>query len=66
MESLCQVEVVVDSQGRQVVDSKGRPKVRTLNPRIELPSTCLMAWYVMHCPSLMTAVCPSEGIVSFM
>jgi len=26
--SLCQVEAVVDSQGRQVVDSEGRPEVR--------------------------------------
>jgi len=46
--SLCQVEAVVNSQGRQVVDSEGRPEVRTPNPRIELPYTYLMAWYVMH------------------
>jgi len=41
--SMCQVEAVVDSRGRQVVDSERRPKVRTPNPRIELPSTYLMA-----------------------
>ena len=34
---LCQVEAIVDPQGGQVVDSEGRPKVRTLNPRVELP-----------------------------
>ena len=34
--SLCQMEAIMDSQGRQVVDSEGRPKVRTPNPRVEL------------------------------
>ena len=41
--SLCQVEAIVDSQGRPVVDSEGRPEVRTPNPRVELPYTYLMA-----------------------
>ena len=59
------MEAIVDSQGRPVVDSEGRPEVNTPNPRIELPYTYLMAWYVMHCPSLMTAVTSSEGFVSF-
>jgi len=31
------LEAIVDSQGGQVVDSEGRPKVRTPNPRVELP-----------------------------
>ena len=39
--------------------------MKTPNPRVELPYTYLMAWYVMHCPSLMTAVSPSEGFVHF-
>ena len=43
VKSLCQVEAVIDSQGRPVVDSEGRPEVRTLNPRVELPYTYLMA-----------------------
>ena len=64
--SLCQVEAVIDSQGRQVVDSEGRPEERTPNSRVELPYTYLMAWSVMHCPSLMTAVSPSEGFVPFL
>jgi len=63
--SLCKVEDIVDFQGMPVVDSEGRPEVRTANPRVKLPYMYLMAWYVMHCPSLMTAVSPSEGFISF-
>ena len=63
--SLCQVEAIVDSQGRPVVDSEGKPEVKTPNPRVELPYTYLMAWYVMHCLSLMTAMSLSEGFVPF-
>ena len=62
---LCQVEVIVDSHGKQMVDSEGRPEVRTLKPRVELLYKYLMAWYVMHCSSLMTAVSPSEDFVPF-
>ena len=36
------------------------------NPRVELSYTYLVAWYVMHCPSLMTTVHTSEGFVSFL
>jgi len=61
--SLRQVEAIVDSQGRQVVDSEGRPEVKTSNPKVELPYTYLMARYVMHC--LMMAVSPSKGFVPF-
>ena len=63
--SLYQVEAIVDSQGRPVVDSEGMPEVKTPNPRVELPYTYLMAWYVKHCPSLMTTMCLSEGFVPF-
>ena len=59
------MEAIVDSKGRPEVDSEGRPRVKTPNPRIELPYTYLMAWYVMHCPSLMTPVSRSEGFVPF-
>ena len=65
VKSLCQVEAIVDSEGRSVVDSERRSRVKTPNPRIELSYTYLMAWYVMHCPSLMTAVPSSEGFVPF-
>ena len=59
-QSLCRVEAIVDSQGNPEVDSEGRPRVKTPNPRIELPYTYLMAWYVMHYPSLMTPVSRCE------
>jgi len=65
IKSVCQVEAIVDSQGRPVVDSEGRPKVKTPSPRIEPPYMYLMAWYVMHCPSLMTASSPFEGFTLF-
>ena len=65
VKSMCKVEAIVDSKGRPKVDSKGRTRVKTPNPRIELPYTYLLAWYVMHCPSLMTAVPLSEGFVPF-
>ena len=63
--SLCQVEAIVDSQGRHVVDSEGRPEVRTPNPRVKLPYIYLMARYIMYYPSLMTTVSRSEGFTSF-
>ena len=63
--SLCQVEVIVDSQGRPDVDSEGRPEEKTPNPKIELTYTYLMILYVMHFSSLMTVVSPSEGFVPF-
>ena len=39
--------------------------MKTPNPRVELSYTYLMSWNIMHCPSLMTAVSPSEGFVPF-
>ena len=65
VKSLCQVEAIVDSKGRPEVNSEGTPRVKTPNPRIKLPYTYLMAWYAMHCPSLMTAVPLSAGFVPF-
>ena len=43
VKSLCQVEAIVDSEGRLVVDSDGRLRMKTPNPRIELPYLYLMA-----------------------
>ena len=54
--SFCQVEAIVDPKGNPVKDSNGHSLVKTLSPRVELPYTYLMAWYMMHCPSIMTAV----------
>jgi len=64
-QSLCKVEAIVDSASRPEVDSEGRLRVKTPNPWVELSYTYLMAWYVMHCPSLMTLVSRSEGFVPF-
>ena len=37
----------------------------TPNLRVELPYTYLMAWYIMHCPSLITSLSAPEGFVPF-
>lgn len=38
----------------------------TPNPRVELPYTYLMTWFVMYCPSLMTSAPEdSNGAHSF-
>jgi len=39
VKSVFQVEAIVNSEGKQEVDSEGRPRVKTPNPRIELPYT---------------------------
>ena len=59
-QGFCNEVVEEDNQGDVVVGSDGEPKVKTLNPRVELPYTYFMAWYVMHCMSLMSAVQSSE------
>ena len=53
-------------KGNPVKGSNGHPLVKTPSPRVKLPYTYLMAWYLMHCPSLMTVVSASEGFVPFM
>ena len=65
MKSFCQVEAIVDVKGNPVKDSNSHPLVKTPRLRVKLPYTYLMAWYVMHCPSLMTAVSASKGFVPF-
>ena len=63
--SFCRVEAIVDAEGNPVTDSNGRPLVKTPNRRVELSYTYLIAWYVMHCPTLMTVVYPSEGFTPY-
>jgi len=63
--SFCQVKAIVDAKGHPGTDSNGHPLVKTPSPRVELPYTYLMAWYIMHYPSLMTAVSSSEGFTPY-
>jgi len=65
MKSFCQVKAIVDVKGNPVRDSNGHPLVKTPNLRVKLPYTYLIAWNVMHCPSLMTAVSASEDFAPF-
>ena len=64
-QSFCNVVVEEDKEGNVVVGPDGKPKVKTPNPHVELPYTYLMAWYVMHCPSLMSTVQSSEDSMPF-
>jgi len=48
-----------------VVGLDGGPRMKTLNPRVEFPYTYLMAWYIIHCLSLMSAVKSFEDSIPF-
>jgi len=63
--SLCQVEALVDKESNPLIDLNGKPQFKTANFRVELSYTYLMTWYVMHFPSLMTAVSALESFVPF-
>ena len=54
--SFYRVEVMEDEEGNAILDRNCEPKRKTPNPRMELPYTYMAAWYVMHCPALMSAV----------
>ena len=64
-QSFCRVTVEEDKDGNVIVDWDGESKRKTPNPWIELPYTYLMAWYVMHCPTLMSAVQSSKYYMPF-
>ena len=55
----------MDEEGNLLMDQNGKPQLKIPNPRVELPYTYLMAYYIMHCPSLMIAVPALEGFVPF-
>ena len=59
------MKVLEDEEGNVNVDRDGELKLKTLNPRVELPYTYLMAWYIMHYPSLMSTVHASEDSMPF-
>ena len=52
----CKVEAQVDDKGNVLIDQNNDPEVKVPNPKVELFYTYMMAWYVIHCPSLMTVV----------
>ena len=64
--TFCKVKVMVDADGNALTDEHGNPEVKVPNPRIELPYSYLVAWYVMHCPSLMTPTYTSKDLVPFL
>ena len=55
------------TEEENLVDCDGMPLKKTPVPRVELPYTYLMAWFVLHCPALMTSPhpAPTEGFVPF-
>jgi len=63
--NFCNVVVKENNEGNVIVGTDGEPEVKTPNPRVEFPYTYFMAWYVMQCPSLMSAVKSSEDSISF-
>ena len=64
--TFCKVEVLVDAKSNVLTDHHGNPEEKVPNPRIELPYTYLVAWYVMHCLSLMITAYTSEDFVPFL
>ena len=60
------VEAPVDDEGNVLIDQNDDPKLKVPNPRVELSYTYLVAWYVMHYPSLMMTVHTSEDFVPFL
>ncbi|XP_020254093.1 uncharacterized protein LOC109831165 [Asparagus officinalis] len=51
-------ELALDFTDVTEVESGGNKAFKTPNPRVPLPYTYLMAWYVLHCPPLMSASSP--------
>ena len=55
-QDVLQSRAIVGDEGNVLIDQNSDPELKVPNPRVELPYTHLVAWYVMHCPFLMTAV----------
>jgi len=64
--TFCKVEALVDDDANVLIDQHGDPKVKVTNPRVKLSYTYLVAWYVMHCRSLMTVAHTLEDFASFL
>ena len=63
--SFCNVEVLENAKDNVIIDRDGELKLKTSNYRVELPYTYLIAWYVVHCPSLMSVVCIFKNSMPF-
>ena len=63
--SFCNIIVEEDREGNVAIGPDGEPRMKTPNPRVELSYTYLMARYIMHCLSLMSAVQSSENSIPF-
>jgi len=59
------VKPLVDEEGNPLIDQNGKPQIKIPNPRVRLPYTYLIAWYALHCLSLMTSVPTSEDFMLF-
>ena len=64
--TFCKKEALVDTNGNALTDQHGNPQFKVPNPRIKLAYTYLVAWYIIHCLSLMTAAYRSEDFVPFL
>lgn len=41
---------------KEVLNKEGSSKTKIPNPHIELPYTYIMAWFILHCPILMSQI----------
>jgi len=57
----CIVVVEKDKEGNAVISLDDEPKMKRPNSHVELSYTYFMAWYDMHCPSLISTVQSSEN-----
>ena len=64
--TFCKVKFLVDNNGNVLIGQRGDSEVKVPNPRVKLPYTYLVAWYVMHYSSLMTALYTLEDFVPYL
>jgi len=64
--TFCIVEALVDDELNVLIDQNSDPELKVPNSKVELPYTYFVAWYVMHCPSLMMAVHTAKDFVPFL
>ena len=60
------MEALEDEESNVLVDQNGESKLKVPNLKVKLPYTYWPAWYVTHCPSLVTAMQALKGFIPFM